>query len=412
MRAGRVLGFLRQHWIDTAVITFFCYYSIHVLSLAKLFHLTVGPEWYRDLGLAWYLGDATVSHDYPIGSYFQPPAHAILFHLYGLLNRDIAFRLYLIAEVCAVWITVWAWCRIGGIRTKQNAMLVPLLGFLAASRYVHSELAFHNQNALVLMLLSLALLFERRPIFAGGCYAVSVAIKPYSNVFIMPWMIWRGEYRWVAAAFCWLMFWFAILPAYWFGVDRSLQIYGSEIVSIWDAATLGNQANLSVLGGLAALTGRSSLDPIVRAGSFALQGFWLAAWASYFIPTLKDARHCRGIAAACDYAAILLIALPLGRYMQPPREIALLAGTLLLAVGVFDDRLSVPRRFTLTCILVAIGLSSWAVPLGPLSCLLAIPICFAALGGLWILRAASIEDVVRCEGKPAQSTDEMVSTGI
>jgi hypothetical protein len=193
------------------------------------------------------------------------------------------------------------------------------------------------------------------------------------------------RWRWTAAALCWLALWYAVLPAAWFGVVESVQLYREWIASVFAIAT--GDSPLSVQAGVAALGQWDIADPTARSTALALQAGWIAALAMFFLPALRRRLPCSGMPAACELAAILLIGLPLGNHQQPARDIALLPAMLVIAAVTFDARRSLRQRAILGAILVAIGVSTHVVPMGPVHFLLTLPICVLALIGLAIVRA-------------------------
>jgi hypothetical protein len=382
---GRIAG---RRWLEAASIGFFVWYGIYVLMLGKFFSPAVTPDWYRDLGLLWDLADYTArTGHYLVGQYFFPPSNAVLAHLYGLIDRDIAFRIYLLAEVASVGVTIWAWSRLIGVETQPSRAAIILTAFLAAHTYVHFELHMHNSNAVTLAMVSLALAFERHTTFSAGSYAFSLAVKPYSSVLILPWMAWHGNARWTVSALCWLGLWFGALPAIWFGLAESVQLYGEWLASLFAAVANDDPNQLSIRAGVAALGQSEISDPVVRATALALEAGWIAALVAFFLPSLRRRIPPSGRRAACELAAILLIGLPLGNHQQPARGIVLLAPMLVIASAIFDARQSPRARAMLGGILIAIGISSHVVPMGTMHALLTLPICILSLIALSIVRA-------------------------
>ena len=386
-------------WLEAATIGFFVWYGIYVLMLGKFFATAVSPDWYRDLGILWFLADYTVQTGHYAGLYFFPPSNAVLVHLYGLIDRDLAFRIFLFAEVAAVALTIWAWSRLIGIATQPNRALIVLTAFAAAHAYVDFELHMHNANALTLAMVSLALAFERSTIFSTGSYAFSLALKPYSSVLILPWMAWHGNGRWAGTALCWLVLWFGALPAIWFGMAESIQLYREWLASVFVAVASDDPNQLSIWGGVAALGHAEISDPMVRMTALALQASWIAALLAFFWPSLRHRILRSGLPAACEFAAILLIGLPLGNHLQPARGVVLLAPMLVIASAVFDARQPPRLRAILGGILIAIGISSHAVPMGQVHALLTLPICMLSLIGLAIVRRSAV-------GMPALVTSD------
>ncbi len=279
--------------------------------------------------------DYAVQHKaYPPG-YFFPPSNAILAHLYGLLDRDLAFRIYLVAQVAAVAGAMWAWARLLRLATRPSRSLVLLAGFLAALVYTHIELAMHNTNAVTFGLASLGLALPQRRQFSAACFALSLAIKPYSSVFILPWMAWNGRRAWAASALAWLFGFYAALPVAWFGAADTLRLYREWIGNVMAAAGDDGPQHVSMLAGVAALA-RAWPASWIDAIALTLQAAWLCALIAFFAPTALRRTAPSATAFACEAAAILLIGLPLGAHQQPARGVTLLASTLVIGSAAFD----------------------------------------------------------------------------
>ena len=59
--------------------------------------------------------------------------------------------------------------------------------------------------SLAFALVSVALAWERRPVWSTACYVFSLVLKPFGSVLILPWMAWIGNWRWTAWALIWLV---------------------------------------------------------------------------------------------------------------------------------------------------------------------------------------------------------------
>src|SRR5262249_36976930 len=154
-----------------------------------------------------------------------PPSCYIIFHVFGLLDHRIAFRIYLALQVGAMAAAIWAWLRLVGVERSSNRSLIVLAAVLTCSFYIHVQLGMHNPNAETFALVSLALAWSRSVPLSSGCYALSLAIKPYSSVFILPWMAWNGQRLWALGAVLWLLVFFVALPVAWFGVTDAIALH-------------------------------------------------------------------------------------------------------------------------------------------------------------------------------------------
>ena len=376
-----------QRFLEIVIGGYFVAYAFYVLMLGKLFAPPKSPDWYRDLGILWDLADYTVQHkSYPPG-YFWPPSHAILAHLYGLINRDLAFRLYLIVQVVAVAVAMWAWACLIRLTTRPSRSLAMLTAFLAVFVYIHAELGMHNTNAVTFCLVSLALVSQSRRQFSAGCYTLSIAIKPYGSVFVLPWMAWNGYRAWTASALVWLLGFYVVLPVAWFGASYTSELYREWVINITAAASSDGPDHLSVQGGVAALAGAWPASCIYWT-SMALQAAWLGALIAFFVPTALRRGAPSAMTFGCEAAAILLIFLPLGGHQQPGRSITLLASMLIIASTVFHPGQAPILRGALAAILAAIAISLYAIQIyGRIFFLLTLPVCLLALMGLAIVRA-------------------------
>jgi len=385
-----------QRLLEWVIGGFFVTYAFYVLMLGKLFAPPKSPDWFRDLGILWDLADYTVQHKaYPPG-YFFPPSNAILAHLYGLIDRNLAFRLYLVVQVVAVAVAMWAWARLIHLTSRPSRSLVMLTAFLAVMVYIHAELAIHNTNAVTFCLISLALALQDRRQLSAGCYAASIAIKPYSSVFVLPWMAWNGHLGWTASALAWLLAFYVVLPVAWFGADITPGLYREWLANVAAAASTDGLHHSSVQGDITAL---ASTWPslLVHLVSMALQAAWLGALTAFFVPTALRRTAPNALALASEAAAILLIFLPLGAHQQPGRSITLLASTIVIGSAVFDPCQSRTSRGALAAILAMIGVSTYVVPIySPGFFLLTLPICLLALTGLAIVRAMPLRQDAVC----------------
>jgi len=375
-RAGR--------WLGVAIGAALAAWALYMLALGKAFSPAVAPSSWRDLGILWDNAHQFLrQRRYLPGYYFPPPAY-LLVSLYGQLGHDLAFRLYLLVQELSLGAGVWAWTRLIGLFERPRAWPAIGAAVLAASFFIHVDMAMSNANAETFALVSLALLFCARPGLSAGAFALSLAIKPYSQTLLLPWMAWRGRWRWVAAVLAWLLLFYVALPSAWFGLRGAAELTGQWLGAL--AGVGGGEASqhLSIGGGLSVLFGLPENAVQVRMAALGLQLGWLAAVGAFLAPALR--RRADGVAAAYEAAALLLVALPLGGHQQPARFIALLPSTLLIAAAAFDARRPAPARLVLAAILAAIGVASWTTPVTPAYFLLTLGLCALALAGLTLAR--------------------------
>lgn len=379
--------FVNRQALELAVGAVFAVYVLYLLMLGKEFTPSVAPPWYRDLGILWDNADFVIGHRrYPPG-YFFPPSTYIITHLFGLLGRDLGFRIYLALQAIALGAAFWAWGRLIGLYRSPNRSLVLLTAAVVCSFYIQTQLSMHNANAETFALVSLALAWRPRTQLSAGFYALSLAIKPYSSVFVLPWMAWCGYRGWVASAVIWLLGFYLLLPVAWFGFHDAVALYSQWFGNLVAVSDSNDPSQLSVLAGLAALFGLPLSNPAVHLGGLALEAAWGLALAAFYWPTLMRRGAPTAMVGACEAAAILLIGLPLGSHQQPSRSVILIAAALIIATAVFDARQPKRVRGLLALILAAIGLPVWLIPFSPIYFFMTLPICLLSLTGLAIVRA-------------------------
>lgn len=397
-------SFLTRHRraIDVAIVCLFAGYFVYVLMLSKFFVGTVPPDWFRDFGILWDSSDDVFATlHYRIGANYFPPANAVLMHVFGLIGRDLAYRIYLLIQIGSLVVTLWAWARLTGAARRPDCMLIVLAAVLTVIRYVHFEFHMHNVNLVALALVSLALVAER-PVWAGLCYALSLAIKPYGSVLLLPWMAWQARWRWTLAALAWLAVFFIVVPALWFGPDAAWRLHDEWIVSTIAGAQSAHDQFLSVRSGIAVVLGAGRADATVVMLDRACTAVYLLALVAFFLPVLWRRGTVTTMVMACEAAAMLLAPLPLGGLQQPARACVLAAATLVMAAAAVDERRARAIRGVLAGLLVAIGIAVVAVPIGPLHFLLTMPVCLAALAGLALVRrtepaaAGNVGSEVQC----------------
>lgn len=375
----------RQRLVEIAIGCLLLAYLLHVLKLAKFFSLPIDPARFRDLGILWYLSDYVFANlRYAPEGYYFPPPNAIILHLYGLMNRDLAFRLYLLSQAVNFVLLLWMWSRLLQLAARPLRFAIVLTAVLATLHYVHFEFHMHNLNLMSLTLVSAAVVFQRSAM-GPFCYGLSLAIKPYSSVLVLPWMVWQGHYGYALRAVLWLLLFFLALPVLWFGVDATITLYKDWVHALGSAGS-SHPNPLSVKLGLAALLGVPIDHPSAALADRVALAIWVAGLAAFFLPTLLRRGPGAAFTTAAELAAILLAALPVGALQQPARNVALLPAMLVVAAAAFAEQRSRWSRIALIGVLAFVGIAPHAVAIGPPHHLLTLPLCMAALAGLAIAR--------------------------
>lgn len=358
---------------EAGIIAGLAIYLIYELMLAKLFSPSVGPDWFRDIGIQMHDSRALVAQR-SLPNYLYPPWTAIFYFLFSQLGETTAFRIHLMLETAAVVATLASWATITGLTQRPERFLAIALAFAASFYYVRFELKIHNINLLTLGVMSLAVLVRTRTGLSGLLYGFAVCLKPYGSALLLPWMAWRCQYRWsLASAIALLAFGF-LLPAIWFGADGTTRLYGEWLRAL---ASSGDSP-MTLRSALATLAGTdlATADMWTKAIEIA----WLAALAAFFGFRLRGA-PVAGLSLAAEVSAMLIAPLPLG-YQQPARFAVLLVPMLVIAAAAVEKSRPRARRLILSAILLLVGLAPWLVPIGPELCLLSPLLCFATLLGL------------------------------
>ena len=375
----------RQRIVDFVIGGLFVCYLLYVLMLSKLFSATIEPARFRDLGILWNLSDHVFQHrHYEIGQNFFPPSNAILIHAFGMMNRELAFRIYLLVQASSFILVLWIWCRCLGITKRPDRFLIVLTAFLAAHYYVHFEFHMHNLNLITLCLVSAAVFFRRVQV-SSFSYALALAIKPHSSVLVLPWMAWQGYFRWTAHALFWLFIFFGVLPVLCFGFSGTATLHREWLTSLVIGGTGDTQA-ISVKAGIAAMLETTLSDRRVELLNWIAQGFWILTLAIFFLPTLVRRAPGSAFTMAAELAAILLAALPFGALQQPARGVVLLVAMLVVAAAAFSGQSSTRSRAALFGVLVFVGVSTHVMSTSRVQFLLTLPICIVSLFGLALAR--------------------------
>jgi hypothetical protein len=372
------MSFYRRHRasFEAGIIASLVAYLLYELMLAKLFSPSVAPSWFRDIGILMADGRVLVTTQRGLADYLYPPSTAVLGFLFSQLGESLAFRIHLVLEAAALIVTLVSWAAVSGLTQRPERYLAMALAFAASLYYVRFELKMHNINLLTLGLMSLAVLIRSRTGFSGLLYGFAVCLKPYGSALLLPWMLWRRQYRWSVASGIALALFGFLLPAIWFGVAGTIRLYGGWL----QALAASGDSPMTLKSGLASFSGADL--PTVGPWAKAIKIAWLVALGAFF--AFRDREPpVAGLPLAAEVGAMLMAPLPLG-YQQPARFAALLVPMLVIAAAATDGSRPRSQRLFLLAIMLLVGAVPWMVPLGPELCLLSPLICFASLLGLAI----------------------------
>ena len=377
-----LLSFYRRHrkTFEAAILASLAGFLVYELILGKLFSSrALDPDWYRDIGIMMNGAQVLVEAHRYAPAYLSPPPNAILLSLISRLGAATAFRLHLVLDAAAFAVTLACWASILGLRQKPERLLAIGAAVAASLYYLGWELRMHNINLLTLGLTSLVVVTQRRAGISGLLYGLDIGLKPYGATLLLPWLLWKRQYRWCLASGAGLLAIGFVLPALWFGVDETIRLY-REWLQVLETAEGGSR--LTLPAAIATLTGAAIDAPAVRLATRAAEAAWLAMLAAFF-STRNRAAPAAGLPLAAEVAAMLIAPLPLG-FQQPARAAVLLVPMLVVATAAIDESRPLRTRYSLFLIMLFVGLMPWLVPFGPVQLILMPWFCIASLLGLFI----------------------------
>jgi hypothetical protein len=376
----------RRAIFEIAIVAALSTYVFYELLLGKLFSTrSLDPGWYRDIGIQMSAGRELVESHGNSSVYFYPPSNAILNYLFSLVGEATAFRTHLVLEAAAFAVTLACWSSMLSLTRKPERFLAIALAVAASLYYVRIELKMHNVNLLTLGLTSLVVLTQRHAGISGLLYGLDIGLKPYGNSLLLPWLLWRRQYRWCLASGAALAAICFVLPALWFGAEGTIRLYGDWLYDLWVSRKLG----FSLGSSIATLMGAAADAPAARLATGAVEVAWLAMLAAFFV-SRRRAAPVGGLLLAAEVAAMLIAPLPLG-YQQPGRACVFLAPMLVLAAVAIDESRLPRTRYSLLLVMLFVGIVPWLLPIGPPLWIATLFLCVASLLGLVIATRGAVD---------------------
>lgn len=242
-----------------------------------------------------------------------------------------------------------------------NGVLLAL-AFAATEYYSLWDLHVVNTNSIYLFLVLIGLwcwLCNQR-VLAGLLLAASVALKIYSVVFL-PFLLLRREWRVALAMLLSLVLFFVAVPAAGFGIAGALEITRNWLHTVSSAG--GPDYLLHYSGYKISLSWMAMLllDPHASDGKLnvldwsppavlwlvrLVQAAWVLLVGAYFAFTrpLPFQSERGRLALALDASVLLLLALPLSPFLQPPHPVVLLLPAIALLRYAFGGRAPANKR--------------------------------------------------------------------
>lgn len=334
-----------------ALLAFALLYGLYYLRVFDpAFPPPVPGDYALNLALARQTADALA---YPPHFFYPPPYLAAMLAL-GALPGAAGFLLWCALQLAAflamtalLWrLTAAATAAAGGRRALHLAAL-GVLGILAAHYGLHWDFRAYNVNLPVLALVGGALaLGPRRALLAGLLLALAGALKVYALV-LLPWLLWRRDWRWLAATLGWLALLFLLPPLLAFG---SAGAWSLTLDWLARMAAAGDPETFAAFPGalaspralLAAAWGRPIEDPALDlpALAWALAGLVLGLWCAWRLSHALAEGPLGRLLVGSALALLPLVASPVA---QPHHAAALLPLTLWLALGLAERRAGAGR---------------------------------------------------------------------
>lgn len=276
------------------------------------------------------------------GQFFPyAPPMVVLFSWFGIVDLAVARAVWVLMKAAALLIVLLGGLKLIGADRRPERWLIVIAAVISADPAVHWDLRTHNNVLIYLALIVGALLAARgRPWLAGGLLAMSATLKLYSGLFL-PWLLWRGCFRWLWASSVFLaLFWIA-LPLAWFRPSGALLLYREWLGQIAHASTAIFYAApaplISLRHGLAGLFGLEPFGTAMGLALWSVRFGWLALLAGYVL-----VRHRRGpigaIVTPSDAVVLMLAPLPFSPILQPTHGAPLLLGAIILIGAALDAR--------------------------------------------------------------------------
>src|SRR5438067_992128 len=338
------------------IFALFAYYATMVLR-------RISNKQFSDFHVFYSAARAMLLHQDPYlparRSYIYPPLIAFLYMPLTLLSEQKAAAIVLFANIVFLLLAVFIIVRecLSRLEADKNAVttaLIALLSILLLFDKVKDELQMLQTNALMLLMLALALRWlDRKPIWAGIALGLACNIK-YLPLILLPWLLLRR--RWRAAGFFILsIIVFALLPALQSGWHDNLthlsvafgglgHMVGVDTGSaanadIWSMRT---GVSMSITSAIARITHRGHADSLMLPIVLAVAGSAFTVVALLYrqnrIPLFRwPGAHLQSdqpyrAMIAIEFASLIALALVFSPQTNPRHLVLLLLATSLIWV--------------------------------------------------------------------------------
>lgn len=339
--------------------------------------------------------------------FLYPPPNIMLRLALGELGLEASAVLWMAILMIALFACLEMSLSLLGLAKHPVKYGLALVALLSVEYPVEWDVRALNGNTVYLILvLGGVLLYDRsRPYAAGFLLGASVAFKVYSVLFV-PYFLWRREYRLSAAMVASLAGFFMLLPALWFGIERSVAISASWIHAVaettsqnlpWEypAYLLSIHKTLLTLltekGGSGVFNMANLAEGEIQLITRGIQVLWLVFAALYFWRSPSQAvKEGTGKELLMDAAALMLVPLPLAPVLQPHHGVVLLIPALILVWTIIDVEQRPVVRLGSAVLLLSAGIELQFGPSGPLRGLGMLLTMIVFMGGLLVLKSAGV----------------------
>jgi glycosyl transferase family 87 len=177
----------------------------------------------------WYWAGQQVLHGedlYPIApdaqfGFIYPPLPAVLLAIPAWLGKIPLYLILSLLNAVAWWMTAQFSNAMTGAGRAPGPWLFALPSFITITFIFDMyDLGQPNLLLLALMLYGFWLLRDARPWFAGAMFALATAIKVFP-VAVLPYLVWRRQWRAVASTLVFLVVFLFVLPAPFRGFEHN-----------------------------------------------------------------------------------------------------------------------------------------------------------------------------------------------
>ena len=189
------------------------------------------PRWFR-------VGQAVISGKplYDTSEFLYPPFAAILLAPITIFGKIPFYLFLLLANSLVFWLAVVLSQKLaqGDRPAPQWVDLVPVL--IAAPMVIENfDLGQPNIILLLAMLVGFYALQRGRPVLSGAAFAFAAAVKVFP-IAVLPYLIWRRQWRATASLFVFLAVFLVAIPSPIRGVERNL-----DELKTWAVAMVGSE---------------------------------------------------------------------------------------------------------------------------------------------------------------------------